>query len=203
MGNANVSEAILAVMRQVGYVQKEHTAGLNYSFAGEAALIRAIRPAMVQEGLIVHVVDIEKEIGTILVGKDDRQRAMSRAIVHLTVRFLHAPSSTHLDVEAAGEGMDTGDKALNKAMTGALKYALRQTFLIETGDDPDKERPESKAALAAKPVQTNGEHKVGPTEFWAAVKAAGLDKPTAEKILVECDKDWSRATKAVEGMVAP
>src|SRR3990167_1905296 len=30
-----------------------------------------------------------------------------------------------------------GDKSVNKAMTGMLKYALRQTFLIETGDDPD------------------------------------------------------------------
>lgn len=28
-------------------------------------------------------------------------------------------------------------------MTIALKYALRQTFLIETGDDPDRERPEA------------------------------------------------------------
>jgi hypothetical protein len=197
MGNANVTEAILAVMRQVGYVQKEHTAGLNYSYAGEAALIRAIRPAMVQEGLIAHVLDLTKEVGTVMIGKDGG-RPMSRAIVLATVRFLHAPSGTHLDVQAAGEGMDTGDKALNKAMTGALKYALRQTFLIETGDDPDKERPENKPTKA-KPA----EHKVGPTEFWAAVKAAGLDKPTADNILAECEKDWAQATKAVEGMSPP
>ena len=30
------------------------------------------------------------------------------------------------------------NKAIYKAMTGAFKYALRQTFIIETGDDPDK-----------------------------------------------------------------
>ena len=35
--------------------------------------------------------------------------------------------------------MDVGDKSANKAATGLLKYALRQTFLIETGDDPDAE----------------------------------------------------------------
>ena len=37
---------------------------------------------------------------------------------------------------SSGEGSDTGDKASNKALTGAYKYALRQTFCIETGDDP-------------------------------------------------------------------
>ena len=40
-------------------------------------------------------------------------------------------------VKVLGDGADTGDKASYKAMTGAMKYALRQTFVIETGDDPD------------------------------------------------------------------
>ena len=42
----------------------------------------------------------------------------------------------------AGEGADTGDKAPYKAMTGALKYALLQSFLLASGDDPEDERGE-------------------------------------------------------------
>lgn len=40
-----------------------------------------------------------------------------------------------------GEGMDSGDKATNKAMAIAHKYALLQTFCIPTEDmiDPDSE----------------------------------------------------------------
>lgn len=43
-----------------------------------------------------------------------------------------------------GEGIDKGDKAGYKAYTGALKYFLANTFMVATGDDPEKESPDSK-----------------------------------------------------------
>ena len=42
-----------------------------------------------------------------------------------------------------GEGMDKGDKAGYKAFTGALKYYLANTFLVATGDDPERESPKT------------------------------------------------------------
>lgn len=42
-----------------------------------------------------------------------------------------------------GEGIDKGDKAGYKAYTGALKYFLANTFMVATGDDPEKESPEA------------------------------------------------------------
>lgn len=44
-----------------------------------------------------------------------------------------------------GEGLDTGDKAGYKAYTGALKYYLANTFMVATGDDPEKDTPNVKA----------------------------------------------------------
>jgi len=38
-------------------------------------------------------------------------------------------------------GQDGGDKSVPKSLTIALKYALRQAFLMETGDDPDVHQP--------------------------------------------------------------
>lgn len=43
-----------------------------------------------------------------------------------------------------GEGLDTGDKAGYKAYTGALKYYLANTFMVATGDDPEKDTPNVK-----------------------------------------------------------
>lgn len=43
-----------------------------------------------------------------------------------------------------GEGIDKGDKAGYKAYTGALKYFLANTFMVATGDDPEKDSPETK-----------------------------------------------------------
>lgn len=43
-----------------------------------------------------------------------------------------------------GEGQDSGDKAGYKAYTGAVKYYLANTFLVATGDDPEKDSPADK-----------------------------------------------------------
>lgn len=56
-----------------------------------------------------------------------------------------------------GEGMDKGDKAGYKAYTGALKYYLADTFMVATGDDPEKDSPSesmnTKAVRKATPKQ--------------------------------------------------
>ena len=46
------------------------------------------------------------------------------------------------DTVITGEGIDKGDKAGYKAYTGALKYFLANTFMVATGDDPERESPE-------------------------------------------------------------
>lgn len=149
----NIHEAINAVMKEVGYVQKTKTAGLNYSYAGEAALIQALRPSMVEHGIYVSVSkihNVQREQYTTAKGT-----AMVNTVINGVVRFTHV-SGDFVDVESGGEGSDAGDKSLNKAMTGMYKYALRQTFNIETGDDPDKfasdeqERPPQ--VLSQKPL---------------------------------------------------
>ena len=68
-----------------------------------------------------------------------------------TYRLSHI-SGQYEDIQVLGEGSDSLDKAANKAMTVAYKYALRQAFLIETGDD-DPDRHGSDATLADKPKQ--------------------------------------------------
>lgn len=53
------------------------------------------------------------------------------------------------DTVITGEGQDTGDKAGYKAYTGAVKYYLANTFLVATGDDPEKDSPNGKAVPRA------------------------------------------------------
>jgi hypothetical protein len=58
-----------------------------------------------------------------------------------------------LSFSMPGCGEDTGDKGLYKAITGSEKYALKNIFLIPTGDDPEKDdaRPQ---APKSEPVRT-------------------------------------------------
>jgi len=149
----NIHQAINQVMQEVGYVKKQKGANLNYTYAGEAALISALRPAMVENGIYMHVLKIEsvaRENYTTAKGT-----AMVNTVISAIIRFAHV-SGSYIDVASTGEGSDAGDKSANKAMTGLYKYAMRQTFCIETGDDPDKfaseERKETQQPKVEKPV---------------------------------------------------
>jgi hypothetical protein len=137
----NIYEALNRVMQKVGYVQKEKNRNLRYTFASEAAMIEAVRPHMVAEGIVVHVTTIN-EVATEQF-KTSKGYPMNRTTTQIVFRFHHVASGTEIDVPAIGEGMDTGDKSSPKSMTIALKYALRQTLMIETGDDPDKDPSEN------------------------------------------------------------
>ncbi len=142
MEHKNIHEAIAAVMAEVGYVKKEQSGNLKYTYAGEAGLIEALRPAMVRHGIYCHVLqvtDVQRERYKTSGGTE---MVLTRLVA--TVRYSHAPSATWVEAQAVGEGADPGDKSASKALTGAYKYTLRETFCIETGDDPDREASEER-----------------------------------------------------------
>lgn len=152
----DIHEAILAIYGEVGYVQKQKSPELRYTFAGEAAFIAELRPAMIKHGVTVSVNEMDSLIQESYTTA--KGTVMMRAIIHAIVAFHHVSGSS-MKVESYGEGSDSGDKAVNKAMTDAYKYALRQTFMIETGDDPDKDASQERASNYTKkpvPQKSNG-----------------------------------------------
>lgn len=134
VAHQNIGEAWLAIMAEVGYVQKlgKNTAQ-NYKYAGEAQLIEALRPALLKHQVICIPSEAKSRTTRIVVG----DKKTFRTVIDYIFVYTHVPSSTHIQVAVVGEGVDTGDKSAYKAATGALKYALRQPFLIETGDEPE------------------------------------------------------------------
>ena len=178
---SNLANAKLAVMAAVPYVRKHKAEHLNYSFAGEADLIASLRPAMLAHGLTVAPVGV-----TVL--EQGRYQTLkggllNHVVVAVTYRLTHAPSGESEDCQVLGEASDAGDKAAPKALTGAYKYFLRQTFLIETGDDPDRYASADQEAAPANrpaPVKKPGPLRPLPerlASFDARMVAAGLCKP--------------------------
>ena len=210
--NGKIGTAILGVMSEVGYVQKQRAAGLNYSFASEAALIEALRPAMLNHGIFASVVGLTEITQDGFVTKSGT--AMNRTFVHGVVRFTHPASETFIDVHAMGEGMDAGDKSANKAATGLLKYALRQTFLIETGDDPDKDsssfqeraEPAMKTSISTKKSEIKEPIKLSEdwtTMFWQLANQYELDKEQAAEVLRNHDGNFHHAYEALKASLKP
>lgn len=139
----DIYEALLAVYKTIGYVQKGgQNKAQNYRYAGETDLIAALRPVMVENDIIFWPSGVERshevQVATTNQGEAFTKSTFNTKIIAtLQYTFRHVPSNTEIKVQVIGEGVDSGDKASYKAMTGALKYALRQTFLIETGDEPE------------------------------------------------------------------
>ena len=127
--------AINEVMQAVTRVKKT---GINqhhrYKYASEEDLLEAIRPAMVRAGLVMYPIKVTI-LGTEPIGKNTR--------IDISVIYnLRHKSGAMLEVCVCSSGIDGQDKALPKAMTMALKYAIIQTFLIPRSEnDPDARPP--------------------------------------------------------------
>jgi len=159
--HTSLAAAQLAVMKEVSYVQKKGKVGdgkFSYTYAGEAELIAQIRPAMVENGIVMYPTTCQH------ISNEEYTTARgSRVSIFLGTRvfaFHHVDTGETAFVEVFAEASDGGDKRASKAMTLAKKYALREFFLIETGDDPD----------AA--VQSRGEEN----EFFVQRAATGIER---------------------------
>jgi hypothetical protein len=180
---SNVFEAITAVMGDVAYVKKEGRmeSGQRYKFVQAEDIVAALRPSMVQHGLCMFPTHIDKVLDETY--ETQRGGKMNRVVLSVQYVLAHGPSKTDCTVAAIGEAADSGDKACNKAMTAANKYALRQAFQIETGDDdPDKHASQDQER-AALPAATNGNGKsVDLTEKFAIALSAIAKAKTPEAL---------------------
>lgn len=99
---------------------------------------------------------IFKEVGIVMVPymrnvPDPAQPAKGfRSIIEAGYTF-YAEDGSSVTARTIGEGVDTYDKATNKAMSAAFKYALLQTLCIgDPDDDADGHAPPSEPARASK-----------------------------------------------------
>ena len=124
------------VMLEVGFVhKKDENKFSKYKYAGEAALLSALRPSMVKHGLALF--PSVKSVSPI------DEYGNTHVIINYTLSHISGAVWPH-ELQAAGCGNDrnskggVGDKGLYKAITGANKYMLFKLFQLETGDDAEK-----------------------------------------------------------------
>lgn len=142
----NIVERMALVMRDVEHVGKS---GVNseqrYNFRPIDEFMNSLHTPLVK-----HEVVVTPKVLTRDSFERDRRNRQGEIIgvmrvVELLVEFtFHSPDGSTLVTVTAGEGADVADKATNKAMAGALKYAIMQTFMVPTRElsDGDEETPE-------------------------------------------------------------
>jgi hypothetical protein len=134
----NLKEKLAEVRRRIGYIQKRgHNERFNYTYVTAADLASAVGDALADLGVVI-VPRLESIAYESVSPNHTAPQSITRVVMSYT--FMDVDGSEQITVKIPGEGRDPGDKGPYKAMTGALKYALLQSFLIATGDDPEDER---------------------------------------------------------------
>lgn len=134
----NIYESITAAMNDIGAVGKtSKNAQQGFMFRGIDAVMNAINPALVKNKIFIVPEILEQT-------REERTNAKGTTLIYSVCRIkytFYAEDGTSISATVIGEGMDTGDKATNKAMSIAFKYACFQVFCIPTEEmaDPDAE----------------------------------------------------------------
>ena len=139
------------VMADIGAVGKDRTNTFHhYQFRGIDDVYNAVQPALVKHGVFCAPRCIEKDVTDTQTKKGEPQ---IHAVLLVEHRFFAGSDGSSVAVVTVGEAMDTSDKACNKAMSAAYKYALFQLFCIPTEGDNDSENhsPEVGAPIQRAP----------------------------------------------------
>lgn len=134
--------AICGVMEDIGAVGKsDFNQQQKFKYRGIDAVMNALNPAMIKHKIFCTPEVIEQT-------REERSTKSGGNLIYSVCRMryrFYTTDGSFVDAIVVGEGMDSGDKATNKAMAVAFKYACFQTFCIPTEnlmDDPDKDTPE-------------------------------------------------------------
>ena len=154
----NIFESINKVMDEIGAIGKNtKNAQQGFMYRGIDAVMNALNPALVKYKIFVVPEVLEQT-------REERMSAKNNTLLYSIIKVkytFYAEDGSSVSAVVIGEGMDSGDKATNKAMSIAFKYACFQVFCIPTEEmvDPDAECHEVKAKTIDATKQRSVENK--------------------------------------------
>lgn len=182
----NIYQTISDVMAEIGFIGKDtKNQQQGFMYRGIDAVMNALNPALIKHKLFVVPEVLEQT-------REERQNAKGTNLIYSICKVKYtffAEDGSSVSAVVIGEGMDTGDKATNKAMSIAFKYACFQVFCIPTEEmvDPDAEVHEvAPKAIKAKKTSEDMEiekEKIEEAKLETLKKMMRKDKISEEKLL--------------------
>lgn len=199
---AKLASKILKVMDDVKSVAKDGTNSFhNYKFASDAAILTAVRVAMIKHKLVA------------IPSQELIERVGDLTTIKVVYTIIDAETGYMSQATVFGQGQDKGDKGAYKAATGAEKYFLLKALMIPTQDDPENEAPPARterpaasttakttAPPKAEPVTDSEEVQAKAQELMDSFKDSS-DYPTLEKRGKEYAKVIEKFSKPLQDKV--
>lgn len=134
----NIYQSITSLMNEVGAIGKEKkNQQQGFMYRGIDDVLNALQPLFSRHKIFVVPEVLEQT-------REERQTSKGGTLIYSVCKVkytFYAEDGSNVSATVIGEGMDSGDKASNKAMSIAMKYACFQVFCIPTEEmkDPDAE----------------------------------------------------------------
>jgi hypothetical protein len=185
-----IYQAISAIMAEVPSIGKNRkNTQQGYTFRGIDDMYNALNDILAKHKVFATSEVLHHE-------REERQTKAGSTLIYsiLTVKFnFYTEDGSNVSMTMIGEGMDSGDKASNKAMSTAYKYAMMQLFCIPTDDAKDTEN-ESHDVLPSR-----GGTSSQPSGDRAPQAKYGSDSASDDKAwLNACDKQGNLTEKGYE-----
>ncbi len=210
MSTAHVYEAISAVtaaMSKEGIAKARKNEQQGYKFRGIDEVYNAISGPLASVKLCILPRVVERQVTE----RPTKSGGISTYVV-LTVEFdfVSAVDGSRHTIRTMGEAMDSADKATNKAMSAAMKYACLMTFQIPTEADNDADAHHLEKALVQSVEWGNWEkeraaglrtcHTMGELqEYWSSTYDAGSKSPNGTLRRLSAVKDEMKAKLSQAG----
>ena len=174
--------AVQSELAAVGISKNRDNTQQHYKFRGIDDVYNAVSRLLAKHGLCILPRCTERAV------VERTTKDGKGTLFYVTVRcefdFVAAADDTKHTVTTYGEAMDSGDKATNKAMSAAYKYALMQTFAIPTEGDNDADATTHEVAPLTEAEQNaKQELRDAALNGMKALEAAWKSKPAAIRSL--------------------
>lgn len=178
----NIYQTISDVMAEIGAIGKDKkNQSQGFMYRGIDAVMNALNPALIKNKLFIVPEVLEHT-------REERQNSKGNTLIYSICKVKYtffAEDGSSISATVIGEGMDSGDKATNKAMSIAFKYACFQVFCIPTEemDDPDSECHEIAPKKTTPKKEDIAREKVEEAKIETLKKMIRKDHISEEKLL--------------------
>lgn len=203
--------AVMADLSKEGISKDSKNQQQGYNFRGIDAVYNALSGLMAKHGLLMLPRVLAREVA-------ERTGKNGSALFYVTVEaefdLIAVEDGSKHTVKTYGEAMDSGDKATNKAMSAAYKYAAMQAFCIPTEGDNDadatthevepKQRQNNRAEAKNPAPTLNDRSDAFVQSINKAVTEADLDKVEAlgSGLMAQLDTADPEKLVAIQELIA-
>ena len=123
------------VMQECSHISKSGTNSYHgYKYATSSDVMLKVNSALTKYGIASFVSPSLISLQDVTTIKGNVEHL---ATVEVEIKLVDKDSGEEAILKGLGNGQDSGDKAVAKALTSAMKYAYMMSLAISTGDDPE------------------------------------------------------------------